>query len=48
MLLFLFLQSSIDKESDKEAGMIPILQVKICGKSGYPDRYQKAVYLTIL
>lgn len=48
MVLFLFLQSRIDKEGDKEAGMIPILQGKICDKSRYPDRYQKTVYLTTL
>lgn len=42
MLLYLFLQYRIDK-GVKEAGMIPILQVKICDKSKYPGIYQKAV-----
>lgn len=27
--------------------MIPILQVKICDKSGYPDKQQKTVYFTV-
>ncbi|RMC06946.1 hypothetical protein DUI87_16398 [Hirundo rustica rustica] len=38
----------IEKQGDKEAGMIPILQVKICEKSRYPDKQQKTVYLTVL